>query len=166
MAGPSHLLTKFGTTLRANVTLAPFTYIKIGGPAEWLLIVNTPVDLIEAVRAAQADRLPITILGAASNILISDSGLKGLVIINRVQQIIQDPKDPSQLNVAAGTPMNLLVQFSLTHNLASLENFLGLPGTVGGAIYNNSHHLRDLIGNYVTNVTILDETLRSISLRQ
>jgi len=66
-----------------NVELAPFTTLRIGGPARYLVEVKTTAGLINAVKWARKRKLPVTVLGAGSNVLIGDLGIKGLVIINR-----------------------------------------------------------------------------------
>ena len=153
-------------SMKANVPLAPYTYLKIGGPAEWLIVVHTQESLIAAVSEATKAKLSITILGSASNVLIADTGLKGLVIINRSRTIDFDPLNKTLITVSAGTLMNQLVQVALSHHLVGLEDFLGLPGTVGGAIYNNSHYFRHLVGDLIQSVTILTESLTPKTLSQ
>jgi UDP-N-acetylmuramate dehydrogenase len=152
---PQTLTHKFSARLKTNELLAPYTYIKIGGPAEYLLTVNTVKDLCLALNSARKDRVPVTILGSASNVCIADTGLKGLVIINRAQKLTLLPNHC--LLAESGTLMNRLVNFSLDHDLSGLSGFLGLPGTVGGAVVNNSHHLDQLVGSLIKSVTALNK---------
>jgi UDP-N-acetylmuramate dehydrogenase len=161
---PASLQTHFHDRLKANENLAPYTYVKIGGPAQWLVIANHRTDLIQAVTLARKDKLPLTVLGSASNIMISDQGLPGLVVINRSQQI--QAESPTDIRVDSGTLMSQLVHYTLQHKLGGIEEFLGIPGTVGGAVYNNSHHLHHLIGDYVQSVEILTHTGELATLSQ
>lgn len=148
--------------IQSQVSLDQYTYAKIGGIAEHLAVVTTPAQLTRACHLAQKNRWPLTILGSASNVLISDQGLAGLVIINRLQT--QKIIGSNQVEAASGVPMNRLVNFCLDHSLAGLEEFLGIPGTVGGAVYNNSHHLDHLLGDRVVKVRILNSDLQTRTL--
>jgi UDP-N-acetylmuramate dehydrogenase len=150
---PFHVSQAFPNRVKHQALLAPYTYVKIGGPAEWLLVINNANELELAITAAKKDNLPYQVVGSASNVIISDAGLPGLIIINRAQEIVL--KDTTKVVSESGALMSQLVHFTLNHGLAGLEEFLGIPGTVGGAIYNNSHHLSHLIGDYVESVTIL-----------
>ncbi|OGV97472.1 UDP-N-acetylenolpyruvoylglucosamine reductase [Microgenomates group bacterium RBG_16_45_19] len=141
--------------LKLKVPLAPYTYAKIGGPAQRLMVVHSVSELKAAVKLAQTKGWPLTVLGSASNVIIADAGLTGLVIIDRAQAVSQP--QPGLVRVASGTLMSQLIHFTIQHGLAGLAEFLGIPGTVGGALYNNSHHLNHLIGDLVTQVTIIDE---------
>ncbi|MEK7528046.1 MAG: UDP-N-acetylmuramate dehydrogenase [Patescibacteria group bacterium] len=117
-----------------NVPLAPYTTLKIGGPAEYFCQATTTNDLIKALRSPLQ---PKTILGNGSNVLISDHGLPGLVIKNSVTNI--SFLSPNHLLVTAGTPLPLLINQSIKHGLTGLEEFTYIPGTLGGAIYCNIH---------------------------
>ena len=69
--------------LRANVPLAAFTTFRVGGPAEWLLETRNSDEIVVALKIAHAQRVPVTMLGGGSNVLISDAGVPGLVIRGR-----------------------------------------------------------------------------------
>jgi UDP-N-acetylmuramate dehydrogenase len=143
--------------VQEHVPLAPHTYMKVGGPARFFALVSSIEDLIHLVKQAHDESIPLLILGGASNVLISDHGFDGLVIKNLCNQIILNYKDHT-VTAESGTLMNQLVNVTLQHNLAGLEEFLGIPGTVGGAIYNNSHHLKHLIGTYVNSVRVISRS--------
>lgn len=152
-SAPAALTQAFGSKLLLNAPLAPYTYIKIGGPAEYLLNVTTVSDLVLGLKSAKQDQIPVTILGSASNVCISDAGLSGLVIINRAQSLTRLPHH--QLQAASGTLISQLVNYANDQGLGGLAEFLGLPGTVGGAVINNSHHLKYLIGDLISGVETL-----------
>ncbi len=148
-------------------SLSSHTYMKVGGPAELFIEVTIKDQLITTYRLALQHQLPIFILGSGSNIVVSDSGISGLVIKNRADhiQLSNFHGDVTQRNlkvqtahlqVESGTITNHLVRYSINQGLAGLEYFLGLPGTVGGAIYNNSHYKDQFIGDHITQVTALD----------
>lgn len=155
--------------IQYNIPLAKHTYFKLGGVADQFVEVVTREELIEAVRYAITAKLPYLVLGGGSNVLISDHGFRGLVIKNKTGGIKLkgfsgkagrgrvDLKDVI-VEAESGVPANKLIRYTLDEGLSGLEDFLGLPGTVGGAIYNNSHHLGKLIGDLVTDVEVIDQT--------
>lgn len=159
-----------------EVPLAPFTYMKIGGPAEIFWEAKKLEEFIDVVGFCRAGDLPLTILGGASNVLIADAGLRGLVILNRCADItfLDDPSripvevlpalndlqrtESSVLVMAeSGVKTASLVGATTAKSLTGLEPFLGVPGSIGGAIYNNSHYTEELIGSFIVAVEVIDE---------
>lgn len=143
--------------------LAKHTYFKIGGPADLLYEAKTSKELITAVESAILYKIPYLVIGGGSNILVTDAGYRGLVIKNRSSQIqlkgFAGGVDKGKLDLKeaivqadSGVPANLLIRYALDQGLAGLEDMLGLPGTVGGAVYNNSHHLDKLFGEHIIEV--------------
>jgi UDP-N-acetylmuramate dehydrogenase len=161
----TELLTQHQIPFKANESLAPYTYIKIGGPAQYLVVASDIPTLKTSLKLAHQTNTPYTVLGSASNVLIADEGLAGLTIINRAQEISLDPQNPHRVITASGTLITQLIHFCQQHQLSGLEDFLGLPGTVGGAVYNNSHHLDHLIGEYVDSVTVITPQGQEKSLK-
>ncbi len=153
--------------IKNNESLAKHTYFKIGGPADQFVEVKTSDELIEAVRYAVSSKLPYLVLGGGSNVLVSDAGFRGLVIKNKTSGIqlkgFAGGVDKGKLDLKeaivqadSGVPANLLIRYSLDQGLSGLEEMLGLPGSVGGAVYNNSHHLDKLWGDHIIEVQVLD----------
>jgi UDP-N-acetylmuramate dehydrogenase len=159
--------------------LAPLTYMKIGGPAEVLWRARSIDDFKAVIRYAKRENIPLTILGGASNVVIRDGGLRGLVIFNECDQV-NVYSSPDELKRAqeginlseestniidghsvvlaqSGIRTSLLVRQTIDAGLTGLEPFLGVPGTLGGAVYNNSHYTQELIGNYIAGVEIVSE---------
>lgn len=151
-----------------NVPLAPFTTFKIGGPADLFYDARTVDELACAIGEARALGVSITVLGGGSNLLIGDKGIRGLVIKNSTSNItIRGAKGTlvagnSQrvvyVEADSGVVMNKLVRFACDEGLAGLEMHLGLPGSVGGAIYMNSKwtHPEGYVGDVVYQAEILD----------
>lgn len=146
-----------------NHPLSTHTYMKVGGPAKFCLTATTSKELIESVKAALSDNIPFMVLGGGSNILFQDDGFQGLVILNRTHDISSDQKH-HRITADSGVIVNQLVNQSIQQSLAGLEEFLGIPGTVGGAVYNNSHHLKHLMGDYIDSVEALDTSGKLITL--
>ncbi|OGZ61408.1 MAG: UDP-N-acetylenolpyruvoylglucosamine reductase, partial [Candidatus Spechtbacteria bacterium RIFCSPLOWO2_01_FULL_46_10] len=121
--------------LQQHINLAPYTTYKIGGPARWFARVESEEDVAEAVRWAHRKRVPYFVLGGGSNILVSDSGYNGLVIL--IRDMRYEIRDMT-LRASAGVHMQDLVADTTERGLAGLEWAGGLPGTLGGAIRGNA----------------------------
>ena len=156
-----------GLKIRLDEPLKNHTYIKIGGPADVMIDATTRDELIRSYRLAKSLNIPVFVLGSGSNIVVGDLGIRGLVIKNRadkirVKQYLGGIKN-KQLSVAgavleadSGVIVNQLVRHTVGEGLGGLQYFLGLPGTLGGAIYNNSHYQGQLIGDRIKEVLVLD----------
>ncbi len=153
--------------IQTQVDLAKHTYFKLGGPADFFVEAKTKEELIEAVRYAIDQKLPYLVLGGGSNVLIGDLGFRGLVIKNRTSGVkikgFAGGIDKGKVDLKeaiiesdSGVTANYLIRYTLDEGLAGLEDMLGLPGTVGGAVYNNSHHLDKLWGDHIVEVEVLD----------
>ena len=139
---------------RFDVSLAEHSYFKVGGPAEvWLAVKDLTVLRQVLAFCAQQD-IPWTIMGGASNVIISDQGIKGLVLSNHCQesQIISNTDQELVIEAESGIKTNVLVMEAVKLRATGLEGFIGVPGQLGGAIYNNAHYLKQLIGDYIETV--------------
>jgi UDP-N-acetylmuramate dehydrogenase len=150
----SRLTKAFGAEhVRANAPLAPLTTFKVGGSADWLVDVHGGEALRAAVAIAADAALPLTVLGGGSNVLVSDAGVRGLVV--RVRGGDVRALDTSVIRADAGVTINGLVRWTVNRGIAGLEAWAGTPGTVGGAIYGNAHFQGRLISELVVNVTLV-----------
>lgn len=150
-----------------NVTLASYTTLKIGGPADFFFEAKTMEELAEAICEARKLGLPVFVLGGGTNILIGDRGIRGLVIKNSTDRIaiagakgtFESGQNKGTVFVEAdsGVIMNKLVRFTIEEGLSGIEMQLGLPGTVGGAMYMNSKWTKPegYVGDSVYQATIL-----------
>lgn len=156
--------------VQVDAPLKNLSWMKVGGNADLLFTAKNTTDLIDAVTAAKNHHIPIFILGGGSNIIISDQGIRGLVVKNRADKIsLESVKgDVKQgktgitdirIKAESGVIINQFVRYCVDESLEGLEEFLGVPGTVGGAVYNNSHHLDHLIGDYVHKVEVITPEL-------
>lgn len=155
--------------VRLHEPLLKHTYFKLGGPADLFFVANTIDELTSAVSSAILYKVPYLVIGGGSNILVTDAGFRGLVIKNKtagiqlkgfkggVEKGVLDLKE-AIVCADSGVPANLLIRYTLDQGLSGLEDMLGLPGTVGGAVYNNSHHLGKLFGDHIIEVDALDNT--------
>jgi len=121
--------------LVADRVLAPLTTLKIGGAADWYFEAATPEDLVLALGVARGAGVPYTLLGDGSNILISDLGIRGLVIHNRARRI---ERRGNNLYSESGALLAALVEQSRIEGLTGLEFASGIYGSVGGAVFGNA----------------------------
>lgn len=124
--------------IRSQVPLAGLTSFRVGGPAEWLIAPRSIEELQAGLEWAQRQKLPITSLGAGSNLLVSDRGLPGLVICTR--RLRQAKFDPAtgQVTAAAGEHLSALAWKAARRGWKGMEWAVGIPGTVGGAVVMNA----------------------------
>ena len=137
----SELDAQLGTDrLERDVPLAPLTTFHVGGPADLLYRARTEEDLIRAVRATRELEVPHLILGLGANILVGDRGYRGLVIRNEIGGIRFLEGD----RVQAGSGVVVypeLIEATVGIGLGGLHHFVGIPSTVGGAMWQNLHFL-------------------------
>lgn len=124
--------------LRSQVSLAGLTSLRIGGPAEWYLSPRRLEDVQAGIVWAREQQVPITFLGAGSNLLISDRGLPGLVIGMRHLRDISFDAETGRVTASAGVPIARLAWQAAERGWRGLEWAVGIPGTVGGAVVMNA----------------------------
>jgi len=158
-------LEALGIRIERQVNLAPHTTIKIGGPAELFVTAGNVEHLLAIVRWAQAASLPYFVLGGGSNMLISDAGLRGLVIYNRCRHIAVEDAGPAGVHVTAdsGTALAGLARHTVREGLAGLEWAVSVPGTVGGAVVGNAGAHEGEVKDTLACAEIVDATGRTRS---
>ncbi len=124
--------------IRANVSLAGLTSMRVGGVAEYFISPRSSTELAESLTWAGDRNLPITIIGAGSNLLISDQGLSGLVVCTRHLRGIEFDQQSGQVTAAAGEPVARLAMQIALHGWSGFEWAVGIPGTVGGLVVMNA----------------------------
>lgn len=144
---------------RFDEPLAPLTYFKIGGPAEVLITASSVEQVQTIVKCCQTHEISLTILGGASNVIIADEGLPGIILRLQLDEVSDTGEiianDLHLVQAGAGTKMALLVSHTVALGYTGLEYFLGIPGTLGGAVYNNGHYLSGLIGEHIHRVQVV-----------
>jgi UDP-N-acetylmuramate dehydrogenase len=155
MVSPSELLVAgFGPErVLRDVPLAPFTTFKVGGPAEWFVEVSGTCELATAVALARQAGLAVTVLGGGSNVLISDAGIRGLVVRAHGGETVREGE--RSVRADAGVGLNSLVRWTIRHGLAGIEAWAGTPGSVGGAIFGNAHYAGRSIGDLVASARLV-----------
>ena len=128
-----------GPQFGRDVPLAPYTTFRIGGPADLFYSTKTANDLATAVLAARELQIPYFILGLGANILVGDKGFRGLVIRNHAAHF--EFSDTGELWVESGAVVGELIPEAVERGWSGLEHYVGIPSTVGGAVWQNLHFL-------------------------
>lgn len=134
---------------RTREPLAKHTTSRIGGPADLLIEARTSDELAAMVQRADEIGMPCTILGGGANVLISDVGVRGLVIINRTKEVKFNVRQTTaRVEADSGVALITLARDCIEQGLAGLEWGIGVPGTVGGAVVGNAGaHGSDISSN-------------------
>ena len=148
-----------------NEPLKKHTTYGIGGPAEFMVFPKSKNDLIQTIRYAKKINQPISILGSGSNILISDEGLKGIVISLKgsLKKVIVKKKT---MYAECGAMLGKIVKESVKNDLIGLENLNGVPGTLGGALIMNAGAWGGEISENLIRVELLDKNGKLKSLKK
>lgn len=188
----SKIEDKLDLNIKTNESMANHTTLKVGGPAEYFVEVNSKDKLIETYKIAKKENIPVFVLGGGSNILVGDKGIKGLVIKNKVlgyesikqtkiqrkvkneekarknvehwrkdllqwvPDYIEDTNDGVILEVLSGTPLSYLINKTLDNGYTGLQWFVRIPGTFGGAVWNNIHGAEWHIGDFIEEIKVID----------
>lgn len=145
--------------IRENVSLAPMTTMKIGGPARYFCEAASLAEVEEVVDYAARHELPIFILGGGSNILVSDDGYPGLVLRVTMNDVVSREEDGQLfLTVGAGYRWDDIVALAVSFGAWGIEGLSAIPGTVGGATVQNIGAYGCEVGDVITEVEVYDPT--------
>jgi UDP-N-acetylmuramate dehydrogenase len=150
------VVDEFAEIIRRNEPLAPLTYLRLGGPAEMLAQPRSADELSRLVRRCFQDRIPLRVLGSGCNLLVGDSGVRGVVVRLVEPAFTQIAVDGRHIRAGTGAAMSALISQSARHGLAGLETLVGIPGTVGGALRFNAGDRSGDIGQFVRQVEVMD----------
>ncbi len=128
----------FGDRLQENVRLAPYTSARIGGPADFLLEARSADELAATAQALWDAGVTFRVLGGGSNVLISDRGVRGVVVLNRAKAVIFHNGQPPSVYAESGVVFSNLANRAAAQGFGGLEWAATVPGTVGGAVYGNA----------------------------
>jgi UDP-N-acetylmuramate dehydrogenase len=141
--------------IKSQVPLAGLTSYRVGGPAEWYITPRSIEDLQAGLEWANSQNLPITLLGAGSNLLVSDHGILGLVISTRYLRQTKFDPETGQVTASAGEPIARLAWQAAERGWQGMEWAVGIPGTVGGAIVMNAGAHKFCIADILVKTQVL-----------
>jgi UDP-N-acetylmuramate dehydrogenase len=133
------LQAAFGNRLERSVSLSRFSAARVGGPADGLIKATSLDELVEICTQLWQARVAFILLGGGSNVLISDAGVRGVVVLNQVKEVhFLEDGDPPKVWAASGANLGVVARQAAAHGMAGLEWAAGIPGTIGGAVVGNA----------------------------
>lgn len=158
-----HLPPARGQLLR-NEELAPFTWFRVGGPADVLFLPADADDLAQFLAALLPD-IPVMPIGVGSNLIVRDGGVEGVVIRLAGRQFAQiEPLDGARIRAGAGALDSMLAKSAAKAGIAGLEFYAGIPGTLGGALTMNAGCYGRETKDVLVEATALDRTGKRVTL--
>lgn len=144
--------------IEQSVSLKQKNWFKTGGNARFFAAPNTNASLLDALTFAKNNNLAIHILGSGANVLISEEGFDGLIICPAFKHmnVTHQEGDRVFVNVGAGVSLPDLITFCLDNGCLGLEEFSGIPGTVGGSVYINLHYFEFLLAQFLVSAQVID----------
>ena len=144
------LYAKLGDKVKENVLLAPYTSARIGGPADIFVTADNVAELARIAKLLWKQEMPFTILGGGSNVLVSDRGIRGVVVMNRAKAVRFHSGDQPSVTVESGVVFSNLAHRCASKSFSGLEWAATVPGTIGGAVYGNAGAFGgDMAGNLI-----------------
>jgi len=144
------LYAKLGDKVKENVILAPYTSARIGGFADVLITADSADELARTIKLLWKLDLEYLMLGGGSNVLVSDRGVRGVVVLNRAKAVRFHTGDEPSVTAESGVVFSNLANRCSFKGLAGLEWAATVPGTIGGAVYGNAGAFGgDMIGNMI-----------------
>ena len=138
-----------------NELMSKHTSFKIGGPAECLVKIQTLQELKVILELVKKENIPVTVIGNGSNILVSDDGIKGIVLKIEINTFELNTQT-AHLRVGSGVKLGFIAQKCLKNEIAGFEFASGIPGTIGGAIRMNAGAHGKEMKDVVISVTYMD----------
>lgn len=139
--------------IKENESLANYTYTKTGGPADFVVFPTTIEEVQAVVTQVNRENLPLTVLGNASNLIVRDGGIRGVVII--LTQLDQITAKEHQVISQAGALLIDTSQAAYEQGLTGLEFACGIPGSIGGALYMNAGAYGGEVKDCIEEATVL-----------
>ena len=151
MAHPiDDLYAKLGDRVKENVSLAPYTSARIGGPADILITVESADDLARTIKLLNKLDMDYLMLGGGSNVLVSDRGVRGVVVLNRAKGVRFHTDEAPFVAAESGVIFSNLANRCAARGLGGLEWAATVPGTIGGAVYGNAGAFGgDMLGSLI-----------------
>jgi UDP-N-acetylmuramate dehydrogenase len=142
--------------VKTEVPLAPYTWMRIGGPAQYFIEPTTPEQLTEVLRRCRESEIPVRILGGGANLLIDDSGVRGAVVRLAGETFGRVRFNKDGVKAGAAADLHRMVLRSVREGMSGMECLAGIPGSIGGAVRMNAGGAFGDIGNMVESVDLMD----------
>jgi UDP-N-acetylmuramate dehydrogenase len=161
------LRLRLGAAVQENTPLAPYTSARIGGPADILVTVKSANEFAQAIKVIWNYGMPYRILGSGSNVLVSDKGVRGVVVLDRAKDVRFEGGDQPTVWSEAGVILSNLANRCASKGFSGLEWAATVPGTVGGAVYGNAGAFGgDMSVNLIWAEVIMKDARERLSVEQ
>ncbi len=161
------LREKFGDKVKENVPLAPYTSARIGGPADIFITADTVAELTRVVKFLWKNDMPFVMLGGGANILVSDKGVRGVVVLNRAKGVKFHLGDQPSVAAESGVVFSNLVNRCASKGLSGIEWGAAVPGTIGGAVYGNAGAFGgDVAGSLISTELLTESGKETFTVEQ
>lgn len=139
----------------AGAPLAEKTWLRVGGPAEWLVRPRSVDELTTVVVRCRDEAVPLRVLGGGSNVLVSDAGVRGVVLALDHEAFGGVRVEGARLIAGGGAPLATAINEAVRSGLGGLDTLVGIPGVVGAALHHNAGGRGGDVGQWVANATVL-----------
>jgi len=161
------LYARLGDKVKENVSLAPYTSARIGGPADIFITADTSAELARIVKLLWKHEMPFALLGGGSNVLVSDKGVRGVVVMNRAKAVKFHIGDQPSVTVESGVVFSNLANRCASKGLSGLEWAATVPGTIGGAVYGNAGAFGgNMSGNLISTELLTENGKETLTVEQ
>lgn len=146
---------------RHGVAIAPYTTMRVGGAAAYLVETGTTEELVDAVRRADREGLPLFVLGGGSNVVVGDAGFDGVVVRTArgsIRTVGDGPGGAVLVEASAGTAWDALVSHAVDGGLSGIEALSGIPGQIGSAVMQNLGAYGQEMGAALVSARLLDRS--------
>ncbi|MEO8354662.1 MAG: UDP-N-acetylmuramate dehydrogenase [Chloroflexota bacterium] len=161
------LYARLGDKVKENVPLAPYTSARIGGPADVLITADSADELARIIKLLWKLDLEYITLGGGSNVLVSDRGVRGIVVLNRAKGVRFHNGDQPSVTAESGVVFSNLANRCAARGFAGLEWAATVPGTIGGAVYGNAGAFGgDMTGNLISAELLMEDAREKFTVEQ
>ncbi len=147
--------TGFEDIVRTNVPLSEYTWMHLGGPAEYLAAPTSVEQLGELVKRCREEEVSVRLLGGGSNILVRDEGVKGLVVMLTEAAFEDIRVEKDRVVAGGGAKLGHVISSAVREGRAGLETLVGIPGTIGGALHSNAGGRGGDIGQWTASAKVM-----------
>ncbi len=153
---PMSQFDEFRKFLRRDVPLAMHTRLQLGGPAEFFAEPTSEAELIDMLKQSRSEGVPVRVIGSGTSILPGDEGVSGVVLSLAAPAFCEITVEDNRVTAGAGAKLGRVVTQSVAQGLSGIENLVGIPGTVGGALCGNVGTNSGDLGQWVESVRAVD----------
>lgn len=149
------VLSGFEHIVRDQEPLAPYTWFRLGGAAEYFAEPTTVEELQALVKACQAESIPVRLLGGGSNLIVRDEGVRGMVVHLTAAAFCGIRTEGNVVEAGGGAKLAHVISSCVREGLAGLEQLVGIPGTLGGALHGNAGTESGDVGQWAESATVM-----------